>query len=67
MSKPDGDVHMQALAESIANQASLLLRLTPEWKVDRTAAFRIDSAIGRAIVLLSKSSQSLRPDMYPDD
>jgi hypothetical protein len=67
MSKPDGDVQLQALAEGIAAQASLLLRLVDDWSVDSTTARRIDSAAGRAVMLLSKTSRMLRPDLYPDD
>ena len=67
MSKPDGDVQLQALAEAIAAQASLLLRLSGEWHLDSTTMRRIDSAIGRSVMLLTKTARSMRPDLYPDD
>jgi hypothetical protein len=67
MSKPDGDVQLQALAEGIAAQASLLLRLSHEWQMDPNAVRRVDSAIGRAVMLLTKTATALRPDLYPDD
>jgi len=67
MSKPDGDVQLQLLAEGIAAQASLLLRLSHEWQVDRTCASRINNSIGRTVMLLGKTAAALRPDLYPDD
>ena len=67
MSKPDRDVQLQALAEAIAAQASLLLRLIHEWKVDATCASRINNAIGRTVMLLGKTAAAIRPDLYPDD